>query len=31
MKNPPGYGFKREIERMLNAGQSRSIALTGNI
>lgn len=27
----PGYLFKRRLERMLNAAQSRSIALTGNI
>ncbi len=27
----PGYGFKRDLERMLNAGQTRSIVLTGNI
>lgn len=27
----PDYGFLREAGRMLNAGQTRSIALTGNI
>ncbi len=27
----PGYPFKKRLERILNAGQSRSVALTGNI